>query len=79
LEVDHILATALGGKDEYKNLQLLHDHCHNAKTALDMKQIRKNSRQKYLKAINLELVKHNWFWDENDILVVSQSKSRESH
>jgi RNA-directed DNA polymerase len=79
LEVDHILATALGGKDEYKNLQLLHGHCHDGKTALDMEQIRKNSRQKHLKAINLQLVKHNWFWDENDILVVSKSRSRESH
>jgi RNA-directed DNA polymerase len=35
LEVDHILATSQGGKDEYKNLQLLHGHCHDAKTALD--------------------------------------------
>jgi len=24
-----------GGKDEYKNLQLLHRHCHDDKTALD--------------------------------------------
>jgi hypothetical protein len=54
-------------------------HCHDTKTALDMEQIRKNSRQKHLKAINLQLVKHNWFWDENDILVVSKSRCRESH
>jgi RNA-directed DNA polymerase len=74
LEVDHILATTSGGKDEYNNLQLLHGHCHDAKTALDMEFIRKNSRQKHLKAINLELVKHDWFWDKNDILVVSKSK-----
>ncbi|WP_261226606.1 HNH endonuclease [Ancylothrix sp. D3o] len=26
---------ALGGKDEWKNLQLLHRHSHNEKTALD--------------------------------------------
>ena len=27
LETDHILATKLAGKDEWKNLQLLHGHC----------------------------------------------------
>ena len=36
LEVDHIIATFNGGKDEYKNLQLLHGHCHDEKTALDL-------------------------------------------
>ncbi|MEG4535141.1 group II intron reverse transcriptase/maturase [Microcoleus sp. D2_18a_D3] len=32
VEVDHILPRSLGGKDEYKNLQLLHKHCHDTKT-----------------------------------------------
>ena len=27
METDHIIPTAAGGKDEYKNLQLLHGHC----------------------------------------------------
>ncbi|QJB25077.1 HNH endonuclease [Limnospira fusiformis SAG 85.79] len=35
IEVDHIVPRSLGGKDEYKNLQLLHRHCHDDKTALD--------------------------------------------
>ncbi|BAI89703.1 group II intron reverse transcriptase [Arthrospira platensis] len=35
VEVDHIVPRNLGGKDEYKNLQLLHRHCHDDKTALD--------------------------------------------
>jgi RNA-directed DNA polymerase len=35
VEVDHIKPTSLGGKDTYDNLQLLHKHCHDAKTALD--------------------------------------------
>ena len=35
LEVDHITPKSLGGKDEYKNLQLLHKHCHDTKTASD--------------------------------------------
>jgi RNA-directed DNA polymerase len=35
MEVDHILPISRGGKDEYKNLQLLHRHCHDNKTASD--------------------------------------------
>ena len=35
VEVDHITPKSQGGKDEYKNLQLLHRHCHDDKTALD--------------------------------------------
>jgi 5-methylcytosine-specific restriction endonuclease McrA len=35
LEVDHILPMALGGNDRYSNLQLLHGHCHDQKTAAD--------------------------------------------
>ncbi|MCA1992013.1 MAG: group II intron reverse transcriptase/maturase [Coleofasciculus sp. S288] len=38
MEVDHKIPTALGGKDEWKNLQLLHRHCHDEKTALDGRQ-----------------------------------------
>jgi RNA-directed DNA polymerase len=34
-EIDHIIPTSKGGKDEYKNLQLLHRHCHDIKTATD--------------------------------------------
>ncbi len=35
IEVDHIIPSSHGGKDEYKNLQLLHRHCHDQKTATD--------------------------------------------
>ncbi len=35
LEIDHITPTMSGGKDEYKNLQILHRHCHDTKTADD--------------------------------------------
>ncbi|MBD3559680.1 group II intron reverse transcriptase/maturase [Planktothrix sp. FACHB-1355] len=35
LEVDHKNPLSLGGKDEWKNLQLLHRHCHDEKTAND--------------------------------------------
>ncbi len=79
LETDHILATALGGKDVYKNLQLLHGHCHDEKTALDLEYIKERRFQNYLKSVNSELAKLNWFWDENDILVTSEKKRRVSH
>lgn len=35
MEIDHIIPKSKGGKDEYKNLQLLHRHCHDVKTASD--------------------------------------------
>ncbi|MGB3509889.1 MAG: HNH endonuclease signature motif containing protein, partial [Microcoleaceae cyanobacterium] len=35
LEVDHIIPKSKGGKDTYSNLQLLHRHCHDTKTASD--------------------------------------------
>ena len=35
MEVDHIIPKSCGGKDEWKNLQLLHRHCHDVKTASD--------------------------------------------
>lgn len=35
MEVDHIIPKSKGGRAEYKNLQLLHRHCHDTKTAND--------------------------------------------
>jgi RNA-directed DNA polymerase len=35
MEVDHIIPKSKGGKNEYKNYQLLHRHCHDKKTARD--------------------------------------------
>ncbi len=35
MEIDHIIPCSKGGKDIYKNLQLLHKHCHDVKTAKD--------------------------------------------
>ena len=35
VEVDHIIPKSKGGKDEWKNLQLLHRHCHDIKTKDD--------------------------------------------
>lgn len=36
-EVDHIVPRALGGKDEYINLQLIHRACHVIKTSLQLR------------------------------------------
>ncbi|MFB6277461.1 MAG: group II intron reverse transcriptase/maturase, partial [Halothece sp.] len=44
LEVDHIVPKAEGGKDQYKNYQLLHRHCHHEKTAEDTKRQRENKQ-----------------------------------
>ncbi|MEH2055617.1 MAG: group II intron maturase-specific domain-containing protein [Nostoc sp.] len=35
LEIDHIIPQSKKGKDEYKNLQILHKHCHDTKTTED--------------------------------------------
>jgi RNA-directed DNA polymerase len=35
METDHITPKSLGGKNSLKNLQLLHRHCHDEKTAID--------------------------------------------
>ncbi len=35
MEIDHIKPKSQGGKDRYENLQLLHRHCHDKKTAND--------------------------------------------
>jgi RNA-directed DNA polymerase len=35
LNIDHIIPLSMGGKDTYDNLQLLHKHCHDIKSARD--------------------------------------------
>ncbi|MHC5730037.1 MAG: group II intron maturase-specific domain-containing protein, partial [Nostoc sp.] len=35
LEIDHKTPKSLGGKDEYKNLLILHRHCHDIKSTED--------------------------------------------
>lgn len=40
LEIDHIIPRSKGGKDVYKNLQLIHRHCHIAKTRKDIYEAR---------------------------------------
>ena len=66
LEVDHIIPRAIGGKDDYKNLQLLHRHCHDEKTALDLKEIRRKNHSKFLEKLSQFWEKFDWKW-VNDI------------
>ena len=35
MEIDHIIPISLGGKYSINNLQILHRHCHDKKTAKD--------------------------------------------
>ncbi|WP_034937748.1 group II intron reverse transcriptase/maturase [Gloeocapsa sp. PCC 73106] len=44
-EVDHIIPRCKGGKDTYDNLQLIHAHCHDAKTRIDGS-LRKGTRDR---------------------------------
>jgi len=69
MEVDHKIPRALGGKDEWKNLQLLHRHCHDEKTAQDLIEIRKKEHSKFLKKLAQQLSKYEWEWI-NDIPVI---------
>ncbi|PNW59120.1 UNVERIFIED_CONTAM: group II intron reverse transcriptase/maturase [Euhalothece sp. KZN 001] len=57
LEVDHIVPRSKGGKDEYKNWQLLHRHCHDEKTRTD---------GSYDRVISIIPEDYQW---ENDMLV----------
>ena len=59
IELDHITPTSKGGKDEKKNWQLLHRHCHDKKTSID------GSLDKPFKTVKLP---PNWRW-EDDMLV----------
>ena len=36
LEIDHVLSTAMGGKDTLGNKMVYHRHCHDVKTAEDL-------------------------------------------
>jgi len=48
LEIDHKIPRALGDKDEWKNLQLLHRHCQEGKTASDGSQKSCNDKRKHI-------------------------------
>ncbi len=70
LETDHILATKLGGKNEWKNLQLLHGYCHDEKTAQDLIKIQEQRTSKYFEKVAKEINKLNWQWID-DVLIIN--------
>ncbi|MDJ0745051.1 MAG: group II intron reverse transcriptase/maturase [Xenococcaceae cyanobacterium MO_167.B27] len=69
IETDHIIPTAAGGKDEYKNLQLLHRHCHDEKTKSDLEVINNHQREKRIKELYKWFNKLDWIW-KDDILTM---------
>ncbi|WP_226595171.1 HNH endonuclease, partial [Microseira wollei] len=69
MEVDHKIPKALGGRDEYKNIQLLHRHCHDEKTAIDLIKIRKKEHSKNFNKLAQQWEKVEWEWI-NDIPVI---------
>ena len=62
IEHDHIIPKATGGKDEYKNWQLLHRHCHDEKIKHDLKLIREHNDQKWGEKFLKAWDKVNFIW-----------------
>lgn len=65
-ELDHIIPKSQGGKDEYKNWQLLHRHCHDTKTADDSSHGTKSGCNSVEPKPQINTV---WFWVD-DMLVM---------
>jgi len=74
LEEDHIIPTSLGGKDDYKNLQLLHGHCHDQKTTLDLIEIRKKEISNSLKDLDKFYEKVNYLWVDDILTIIPKAK-----
>jgi RNA-directed DNA polymerase len=68
LEVDHIIPRCQGGKSDYKNLQLLHGHCHDKKTASDGSIGNKSGCNSTKPKPPVE--PESWFW-QDDVLVMT--------
>ncbi len=62
IELDHQIPKAIGGKDEYKNWQLLHRHCHDEKTKLDLIKIKDYESQKWGEKFLKAWDKVNFIW-----------------
>ncbi len=73
LEEDHIIPTALGGKNIYENLQLLHAHCHDEKTALDLIDIRNRQSSIFFMKLTQEWSKIDYLWIDDIPVVITSS------
>ena len=87
MEIDHITPRKAGGGSSYKNLQLLHRHCHDEKTRDDLKQIadyqnRKELEKQYNKSIkwfNDLFSQEKWEWiNDTPVLISTCDKSHVS-
>lgn len=65
-EKDHIIPRSVGGNNEYKNLQLLHLHCHDHKTIRDLVTIKRYKLRKgwskVHKKFQLQFEESKWKW-----------------
>ena len=75
IELDHIIPKAIGGKDEYKNWQLLHRHCHDEKTLHDLKLIKEHNNQEWGKKFLKAWDKVNFIWVD-DIPYIADKQGR---
>jgi RNA-directed DNA polymerase len=48
LEIDHIIPKSLGGKNNDRNLQVLHRHCHDQKTAKDGSLLGRHDKSQFI-------------------------------
>ena len=62
IELDHIIPKAIGGRNEDKNWQLLHRHCHDEKTLHDLKLIKEHNNQKWGEKFLKAWDKVNFIW-----------------
>ena len=75
IEIDHIIPTAIGGKDTYDNSQLLHRHCHDVKTRSDIILINQHQQKKLADWLHQQWKKVDHIW-VNDYPVILGSKFR---
>ncbi len=84
METDHIIPQKMGGSSSYDNLQLLHRHCHDQKTATDLKQIAEYQRQKKLtfrintmySKFDEQFLQGQWMWvDDIPVWIGTNDKS----
>ena len=87
MEIDHIIPRTAGGGSSYKNLQLLHRHCHDEKTRDDLKLIaeyqdRKELEKQYNKSVkwfNDLFSQEKWEWiNDTPVLTSVRDKNRVS-
>ena len=75
IELDHIIPKAIGGKNEYKNWQLLHRHCHDEKTKHDLKLIKEHNNHKWGKKFLEAWDKVNFIWVD-DVPYIADKQGR---